>query len=104
MANYEVVVIPDRHGTGTNGLLLSPPDAIAPSFGPDSCDRHLEIARAAGVACRIESPGSLLLDIDTGADLAVLRERLANEHTRAPRTRAVLGLVEERWPLCAPAA
>lgn len=104
VANNEVVVIPDRHGTGTNGLLLSPPDAIAPSFGPGSCDRHLEIARAAGVACRIESPGSLLLDIDTGADLAVLRERLANEHTRAPRTRAVLGLVEEPWTLCAPAA
>ncbi len=31
------IVLPDRHGTGTNGLLLSPPDAIAPSFGPGSC-------------------------------------------------------------------
>ena len=35
-AGREVVVVPDRHGTGTNGLLLSPPDAIAPSFGPGS--------------------------------------------------------------------
>ena len=40
--------------------------------------------------------GSLLLDIDTGEDLAVLRERLAGEHGQAPRTRSVLGLVEER--------
>src|SRR4029077_13511971 len=32
----EVVIVPDRHGTGTNGLLLGPPDAIAPRFGPDS--------------------------------------------------------------------
>src|SRR5215212_3994464 len=27
-----VAVIPDRHGTGTNGLLLTPPDVIAPAF------------------------------------------------------------------------
>lgn len=85
-----VVVIPDRHGTGTNGLLLSPPDAIAPSFGPNSCERHRELARAAGATCRIERPSSLLLDVDTGADLAALRQRLASERFHAPRTRGVL--------------
>jgi 2-phospho-L-lactate/phosphoenolpyruvate guanylyltransferase len=88
----EVVIVPDRHGTGTNGLLLAPPDAIGPSFGPDSCERHRALARDAGAICRIERLGSLLLDIDTGADLAALRERLADAHTRAPRTRSVLGL------------
>src|ERR1700751_4222194 len=36
-ADAEVVIVPDRHGTGTNGLLLSPPRAIAPAFGPGSC-------------------------------------------------------------------
>ncbi len=87
-----VVIVPDRHGTGTNGLLLAPPDAIAPSFGPDSCERHLALAHEAGAACRIERPASLLLDIDTGADLAALRERLSGAHAGAPRTRAVLGL------------
>jgi 2-phospho-L-lactate/phosphoenolpyruvate guanylyltransferase len=91
-AEREVVIVPDRHGTGTNGLLLSPPDAIAPSFGPDSCERHLALAREAGAVCRIERPPSLLLDIDTGADLAALRERLPDALTSAPRTRAVLGL------------
>ncbi len=95
----EVVVIPDRHGTGTNGLLLSPPDAILPSFGPGSCERHRELARTAGVACRVEHPQSLLLDIDTGADLDALRERLASDTVRAPRTRAVLGLEAERRPI-----
>lgn len=100
----ELVIVPDRHGTGTNGLLLTPPDAITPSFGPGSCERHRELARTAGVACRLARPSSLLLDIDTGADLAALRERLAGEPIHAPRTRAVLGLVEERWPLCTPAA
>jgi 2-phospho-L-lactate guanylyltransferase len=85
-----VVVIPDRHGTGTNGLLLSPPAVIAPSFGPDSCERHRALAADAGVDCRIERPSSLLLDVDTGADLWALRERLADQGERAPRTRAVL--------------
>jgi 2-phospho-L-lactate guanylyltransferase len=87
----EVVIVPDRHGTGTNGLLLAPPDAIPPSFGPESCERHRALALAAGVACRVERPLSLLLDIDTGADLAALRDRLAGERIRAARTRAVLG-------------
>jgi len=87
-----VVIVPDRHGTGTNGLLLSPPDAIAPSFGPDSCERHRASARTAGARWRIERPPSLLLDIDTGADLAALRKRLSGAPMGASRTRAVLGL------------
>jgi 2-phospho-L-lactate guanylyltransferase len=86
----EVVIVPDRHGTGTNGLLLTPPDVMTPSFGPDSCERHGELAKAAGAHCLVEQVASLLLDIDTGEDLAVLRERLAGEQVRAPRTRAVL--------------
>jgi 2-phospho-L-lactate/phosphoenolpyruvate guanylyltransferase len=91
-AGREVVIVPDRHGTGTNGLLLTPPDAITPSFGPDSCERHRALARYAGASCRVEHVQSLLLDIDTGADLAVLRERLAGENVGAARTRVVLGL------------
>jgi 2-phospho-L-lactate guanylyltransferase len=92
----EVVIVPDRHGTGTNGLLLRPPDVIAPSFGPGSCARHRERARDAGAACRLEHPQSLLLDIDTGEDLAVLRERLANAGAPAPRTRALLAASARR--------
>jgi 2-phospho-L-lactate guanylyltransferase len=87
----EVVIVPDRHGTGTNGLLLSPPDAVAPSFGADSCERHRALAHEAGLRCRLEAPSSLLLDIDTGADLTALRERLAGAHARASSTRLVLG-------------
>jgi 2-phospho-L-lactate/phosphoenolpyruvate guanylyltransferase len=90
----EVVIVPDRHGTGTNGLLLAPPEAIAPSFGADSCARHRALARDVRVACRVERPSSLLLDIDTGADLAALRERLAEAGGGAPLTRAVLAQPE----------
>jgi 2-phospho-L-lactate guanylyltransferase len=100
----EVVIIPDRHSTGTNGLLLTPPDAIAPSFGPDSCERHRALALAAGVHWRIERPASLLLDIDTSEDLTALRARLAGEHTRALRTRAVLDSARVLWPAFSPVA
>jgi 2-phospho-L-lactate/phosphoenolpyruvate guanylyltransferase len=86
-----VTIVPDRHGAGTNGLLLSPPDAIAPSFGPDSCERHRSLATEAGIVARLARPRSLLLDVDTGADLAVLRERLTTLQEGASRTRAVLG-------------
>jgi 2-phospho-L-lactate/phosphoenolpyruvate guanylyltransferase len=81
----DVVIVPDRHGTGTNGLLLTPPDAIAPSFGPGSCERHRALARAAGVALRVERPPSLLLDIDTGADLAALRARAIEDRAQGRR-------------------
>jgi 2-phospho-L-lactate guanylyltransferase len=94
-AAEEVVIVPDRHGTGTNGLLLSPPGAIDPAFGPGSCERHRGLAADAGLACRLERPPTLLLDIDTGADLAALRELLATVEGRAARTRAVL-LGDER--------
>ncbi|MGA9285871.1 MAG: NTP transferase domain-containing protein [Solirubrobacteraceae bacterium] len=89
-AMREVAIVPDRHGKGTNGLLLTPPNAIEPSFGPDSRARHERLAHDGGLACRVAQPASLLLDIDTGEDLAVLRERLADKQAGAPRTREVL--------------
>jgi 2-phospho-L-lactate guanylyltransferase len=98
----EVVILPDRHGSGTNGLLLSPPDAIAPAFGPGSCERHHALALAAGVVCRVERLPSLLLDIDTGADLAVLGKRLAGHAAPASHTRSVLGQPERRHILSIP--
>ena len=68
-----VVVLPDRHGTGTNGLLLAPPGAIAPAFGPGSRARHEELAAAAGVACTVDLRPGFALDVDTVDDLAAAR-------------------------------
>jgi 2-phospho-L-lactate guanylyltransferase len=85
-----VAVIPDRHGTGTNGLILTPPDAIEPAFGPGSRERHLERAREAGVRCRIATVPSMALDLDTGEDLRQLVLALAADPERAPATSAVL--------------
>jgi 2-phospho-L-lactate/phosphoenolpyruvate guanylyltransferase len=89
-ASEEVVIVPDRHGTGTNGLLLRPPTAIEPSFGPDSLQRHVALAEAAGVAHRVEPLPSLVFDVDTSDDLAVVAEAIESSRAIAPRTRGAL--------------
>jgi 2-phospho-L-lactate/phosphoenolpyruvate guanylyltransferase len=62
------VLVPDRHGRGTNALLLAPPDAIEFCFGGDSRAAHLDCARSRGVRL-VETDGPLTLDLDTPADL-----------------------------------
>ena len=85
-----VTIVPDRHGEGTNALLLAPPTAIDPSFGPGSLERHRAAARAAGVSHRVEAVFSLMLDIDTPDDLAELSATLEDLRGRAPMTRGAL--------------
>jgi 2-phospho-L-lactate guanylyltransferase len=94
-----VGVIPDRHGAGTNGLLLSPPGAIVPAFGPGSRERHLALAAEAGAEARIAEVPSMGLDLDTGEDLAELHARVAAAgHATAPRTTAALALLTRTLP------
>lgn len=85
-----VVVVADRDGTGTNALLLEPPDVMAPAFGPGSHARHLAAAEAVGVPAQDERPASLALDVDTPDDLRALADALAERPRAAPRTAAVL--------------
>jgi 2-phospho-L-lactate/phosphoenolpyruvate guanylyltransferase len=89
--NY-VGVVPDRHGTGTNALLLSPPNAIPPAFGEGSRDRHVEAARQAGVPFGIEELPSIELDLDTPADVIALTRELEKQPGRARRTAKALGI------------
>ncbi|HWK27298.1 MAG TPA: 2-phospho-L-lactate guanylyltransferase [Solirubrobacter sp.] len=86
-----VVIVPDRHGTGTNALLLTPPDVMPPAFGEGSCARHRGLGEDAGVAVGLASVPSLGLDVDTPDDLAALRRALAARPGGAARTRALLG-------------
>jgi len=83
-------IVPDRHGSGTNGLLLSPPDAISPAFGPGSRERHLDLARRADVEARVAEISSLALDLDTADDLRELGHRLTMQPDLAPRTARAL--------------
>ena len=85
-----VVIVPDRHGSGTNALLIAPPAAVEPAFGPGSFARHAALARAAGARVRVGRLPSLELDVDTPGDLAALRAALAARSGGAPRTRALL--------------
>ena len=68
-----VVLAPDRHGRGTNALLLDPPGVIDPAFGPDSRSDHAARAAAAGAAY-VEVDGPLALDIDTPDDLLLAED------------------------------
>ncbi len=63
-----VALVPDRHGTGTNALLVAPPDAIPFRFGAGSRVAHCSAARAAG-ASYVELAGPLTFDLDTTEDL-----------------------------------
>jgi 2-phospho-L-lactate guanylyltransferase len=89
-AGDPVGIVPDRHGTGTNALVLEPPDAIEPSFGPGSRRRHEAAARAAGLPHTVHEVPTLMLDVDTGEDLAALEAALAGRRGQAPSTRGAL--------------
>jgi 2-phospho-L-lactate guanylyltransferase len=91
-----VTLVPDRHGSGTNALVLVPPDVIKPAFGEGSRARHEQAATAAGVPCTVESVPTLLIDVDTGDDLAALRQLLADHRGGAAHTRGMLSRLAGR--------
>ncbi len=68
-----VAIVADRHGRGTNVLLVSPPDAIAFTFGSGSRASHLAEAQAAN-AVALELDGPLALDLDLPEDLILADE------------------------------
>ncbi|HWF36520.1 MAG TPA: 2-phospho-L-lactate guanylyltransferase [Solirubrobacteraceae bacterium] len=84
------LIVADRHGTGTNGLLLTPPDSLVPAFGPDSRERHFANAAMVGTVTELVSMASLELDIDTPDDLEMLRGLLERSHGGAAHTRGML--------------
>jgi 2-phospho-L-lactate guanylyltransferase len=87
-----VAIVPDRHGTGTNALVLAPPGAIEPAFGEDSRERHVAAARDAGVPYAVEELPSLALDLDTPADVVALTRVLEEDRGLARHTAKALGI------------
>jgi 2-phospho-L-lactate guanylyltransferase len=86
-----VTIVPSDAGGGTNALLLRPPDAVAPAFGPGSFEAHLRAAEAGGIAVQVVSDPVLGFDLDTPDDLERLDPERLRELTALGR-RAVDGV------------
>jgi 2-phospho-L-lactate guanylyltransferase len=74
-----VAIAPSDARSGTNALLLRPPQVIPPLFGVGSFEAHLRAAAAAGAAVQVVSDAVLGFDLDTPDDL----ERLDPARLRA---------------------
>ncbi len=69
-----VVIAPDRHGKGTNALLMVPAGQIEYDFGEGSFQRHCERAKISGARLEIVELPSLGLDLDLPEDLEMIRK------------------------------
>ena len=69
-----IVIAPDRHGKGTNALLISPAGLIDYDFGENSFEKHCELAKKAGARLEIVDLPTLGLDLDLPEDLEIVRE------------------------------
>ena len=67
-----VTLAPAHDGGGTNGLLLAPPGAFSPGYGPGSYVQHLSQAMARRVDLNVVHLPGLARDIDEPADLLLL--------------------------------
>jgi 2-phospho-L-lactate guanylyltransferase len=71
-----VVVVPDRHETGTNAILISPVGLIEYQFGIGSFRAHCEQAQQARAKIEVCRLPFLALDIDVPEDLDLLKLKL----------------------------
>ncbi len=67
-----LTMVPAADGDGTNALLIAPPAAITPAFGPGSFLAHLAQALARRIDVRVLHLAGLALDIDRPHDLTRL--------------------------------
>jgi len=67
-----VVISPDGARSGTNTLLIRPPDALPFAFGPESFEAHLGAARKRGLDVTVCERPHLAFDLDTAGDLTRL--------------------------------
>ncbi|MCA2000379.1 MAG: 2-phospho-L-lactate guanylyltransferase [Chloroflexi bacterium] len=76
-----VVIAPDRHGKGTNALLMVPPGQIEYDFGEGSFQRHCERAKKSGARLEIVELPSLGLDLDLPEDLEMIKRFEAQKNS-----------------------
>ena len=71
-----IAISPDGTHSGTNALLLRPPDVMPFVFGSGSYEAHLLAARERGLDIRICERPHPAFDLDTAEDLARLDEEV----------------------------
>ena len=87
-----VVLVPNRDDTGTNAVLLKPPDCLPVAFGDDSFRRHMRLCREHALTVDVRRMPRLALDIDTPNDLtAFIAHRVP---THSLQVLADLGVLE----------
>ena len=64
------VISPDGTRSGTNALLIQPPDVLPFAFGTDSFEAHLGAARSRSLGVSVCARPHLAFDLDTAGDLA----------------------------------
>src|SRR6185312_10626608 len=69
------VLAPDHTGSGTNALLIAPPDALPFLFGPGSFARHIAAAERLSLAYAVAHAPGIAGDVDTPDDV---RERVGS--------------------------
>ncbi|MEM8498817.1 MAG: 2-phospho-L-lactate guanylyltransferase [Pseudomonadota bacterium] len=70
----KLTIAPDRHHSGTNCLLVSPPAVMRFYYGKGSLAKHLEFAEKHNIQSQIIDLPGASLDIDEIADLQLLKQ------------------------------
>ncbi len=74
-----ISIVPDRHGEGTNALLVSPPGMLRYSFGVGSFRRHCEAAQQCEAKLQVVHNPVIALDLDIPEDLDLVRGGLNDQ-------------------------
>jgi 2-phospho-L-lactate guanylyltransferase len=69
-----VVIATDRHGNGTNAMLVRPPGLMGYAYGPGSFDRHVAMAHDLRAKVTVYESERTMLDIDEPDDLALYNQ------------------------------
>jgi 2-phospho-L-lactate/phosphoenolpyruvate guanylyltransferase len=67
-----VTLVPDRHGDGTNVMVVPTGAGFVPAYGAGSFRRHLTEARRVGLPVRVVRDRKLSWDVDVPADLSIV--------------------------------
>ncbi len=90
-----ISIAPDYSKTGTNVMLVSPPDRLPFSYGENSFQKHMESARKIGLPVNCIFSDTLSMDIDLPEDLArILHADFKVEESFIPVIRELEGIIK----------